>query len=50
MLYPLEEMLSMAVANSLLSGVGDELIEPKGTANRAQVATILLAYDVNIRK
>lgn len=45
-----KESVQWAVANSLLSGVGDELIEPKGTANRAQVATILLAYDVNIRK
>ena len=45
-----KEPMQWAVANALLSGVGDGGISPKGRATRAQVATILLAYDTNIRK
>ena len=45
-----KEPMQWAVANALLSGVGYDLISPQGAATRGQVATILLAYDTNIRK
>ena len=43
------EAVQWAVANSLISGVGDGILDPKGTATRAQLAVILRAYDKNIR-
>lgn len=42
--------MQWAVGNGLISGFEDGRIQPQGTATRAQLATILRAYDTNIRK
>ena len=44
------EAMEWASANALLSGFEDSTIRPKGNATRAQLATILFAYDSNVRK
>ena len=36
--------LSWAVANNIIKGVGNNLLEPQGKATRAQVATILMRF------
>lgn len=38
------ESLEWAVAESLITGVGNDLIDPRGFATRAQVATIITRY------
>lgn len=42
--------MKWAVASELISGVGNNTIAPLRTASRAQLATILRAYDQKVRK
>lgn len=42
--------MKWAVGAKLVSGRGNNMLAPKGTATRAEIATILRAYDTNIRK
>ena len=44
-----QDVVQWAVAEKLMSGVGTEL-QPKGTATRAQVATVLMNYCENVAK
>ena len=44
-----QEVVQWAVAEKLMSGNGNEL-QPKGTASRAQVATVLMNYCENVAK
>jgi hypothetical protein len=44
------ESVAWAVNNDLLSGVGDNQLDPSGLATRAQVASILMRYCENIKK
>ena len=43
------DVVQWAVAEKLINGVGTEL-QPKGTASRAQVATVLMNYCENVAK
>ena len=43
------DVVQWAVAEKLITGVGTEL-QPKGTASRAQVATVLMNYCENVAK
>lgn len=42
------EAMKWAVASSLISGVGNNTLAPKGNATRAQVATVLMRYCQNV--
>ena len=42
------ESMSWAIASGLIGGVGNNTLEPQGSATRAQVATILMRYCLNI--
>ncbi len=44
-----QDVIQWAVAEKLMSGNGNEL-QPKGTASRAQVATVLMNYSENVAK
>jgi hypothetical protein len=44
-----QDVVQWAVAEKLMSGNGNEL-QPKGTASRAQVATVLMNYCENVAK
>ncbi len=44
-----QDVVQWAVAEKLINGVGTEL-QPKGTATRAQVATVLMNYSENVAK
>ena len=44
-----QDVVQWAVAEKLINGVGTEL-QPKGTASRAQVATVLMNYCENVAK
>ena len=44
-----QDVVQWAVAEKLMSGNGNEL-QPKGTASRAQVATVLMNYSENVAK
>ena len=44
-----QDVVQWAVAEKLMSGNGNEL-QPKGTATRAQVATVLMNYSENVAK
>ena len=44
-----QDVVQWAVAEKLINGVGTEL-QPKGTATRAQVATVLMNYCENVAK
>lgn len=39
-----KESMKWAYSHGLISGMGDQTLNPKGTATRAQVATIMMAY------
>lgn len=41
------EAMNWAVANGYIQGMNDSLLAPKGTATRAQIATILMRYCEN---
>jgi hypothetical protein len=38
------------VGSGLISGKGDNILDPKGTATRAEIATILMNFCENIAK
>ena len=40
----------MAVANGILSGKGNNVLDPKGAASRAEVAQILMNFCTNVTK
>ena len=40
--------MSWAVAEGLISGVGNQRLDPQGNATRAQLAVILMRYCINI--
>lgn len=42
------EPMGWAVGNSLISGTGNNTLDPKGNATRAQIATILMRFCENI--
>jgi hypothetical protein len=42
------DALSWAVQNGIMSGKGNGILDPKGTASRAEVATMLMNYCKNI--
>ena len=42
--------MQWAVAEGLINGVGDNTLNPQGTATRAQVATILMRFCENVAK
>ena len=44
------EAMQWAVAEGLINGVGDNTLNPQGTATRAQVATILMRFCENVAK
>ena len=44
------ESVAWAVNTGLISGKGNGVLDPQGSATRAQVATILMRYCENIAK
>ena len=40
--------LAWAVSEGLVNGMGDNTLQPVGTATRAQTATILMRYSENV--
>ena len=44
------DAMSWAVATGLLNGRGANMLQPTGTATRAEVATILMRFCENIAK
>jgi len=42
--------MQWAVGEGLINGVGEGTLNPKGTATRAQVATILMRFCENVAK
>lgn len=42
------EAMSWAITHGLIDGIGNSMLDPQGTATRAQVAAILMRYHLNI--
>ena len=43
-----QSAMSWAVAEGLISGVGNQRLDPQGNATRAQLAVILMRYCINV--